>query len=202
MKWQIRKHRRMALLAVAASLLFGMASPVSAQKEKKKKKNAPASEQPGQIIPMEDQQQIDYQISQMLGAWQVGDLEKLHSFYADDVSIVNGAWAPPVLGWNNYLALYQQARTRMQQVRLDRDNSYIKVSGNVAWACYQWEFTAMSGDQPTASRGQTTLIFEKRNNRWLIVHNHTSLIETAHQAPDTPRTPPPQPGQQPSPTKP
>jgi ketosteroid isomerase-like protein len=202
MKWQPRNYGRIVpLLAVAAALLLGVASPVSAQKEKKKKKNAPASAT-GQIIPMEDQQQIDYQISQMLGAWQVGDIEKLHSFYADDVSIVNGAWAPPVLGWNNYLALYQQARTRMQQVRLDRDNSYIKVSGNVAWACYQWEFSAVSGDQPTASRGQTTLIFEKRNNRWLIVHNHTSLIETAHQAQDAPRTLPPQPVQQPSPAKP
>jgi uncharacterized protein (TIGR02246 family) len=202
MKWQPRNHGRMVLLlTVAAALVFGIASPVSAQKEKKKKKNAPASE-PSQAIPLEDQQQIDYMISQMLAAWQLGDVEKLHSYYADDVSIVNGSWAPPVLGWSNYLALYQQARTRMQQVRLDRDNSYIKVSGNFAWTCYQWEFTAMSGDQPTASRGQTTLIFEKRNNRWVIVHNHTSLIETAHQAQDGPHTPPPQPLQQPSPAKP
>jgi ketosteroid isomerase-like protein len=189
------------LLTVAVSLLLGIASPVSAQKEKKKKKNAPATET-GQAVPLEDQQQIDYMISQMLAVWQLGDVEKLHSYYADDVSIVNGSWAPPVLGWTNYLALYQQARTRMQQVRLDRDNSYIKVSGNFAWTCYQWEFTAMSGDQPTASRGQTTLVLEKRNNHWLIVHNHTSLIETARQPQDLPHTQPPQPVQQPLPAKP
>jgi uncharacterized protein (TIGR02246 family) len=183
-------QRTVLIFLAAAALIFSSASPASAQKEKKKKKNAPATDS-GSVIPLEDQQQIDYMISQMLGAWQVGDVEKLHSYFADDVSIVNGAWAPPVLGWTNYLALYQQARTRMQQVRLDRDNSYIKVSGNFAWACYQWEFTAMAGDEPTASRGQTTLIFEKRNNRWLIVHNHTSLIETAHPAP-APGTPQPQ----------
>lgn len=192
------KHfqRTMLVFLTAAALLFSMASPASAQKEKKqkKKKNAPGAET-GQIIPMEDQQQIDYMISQMLGAWQVGDVEKLHTYFADDVSIVNGAWAPPILGWANYLAVYQQARTRMQQVRMDRDNSYIKVSGNFAWACYQWEFNAVSGDEPTASRGQTTLIFEKRNGRWLIIHNHTSLIETAHAAaaPGAPQPPASQP---------
>jgi uncharacterized protein (TIGR02246 family) len=183
-------QRTVLIFLAAAALIFSSASPASAQKEKKKKKNAPATDS-GSVIPLEDQQQIDYMISQMLGAWQVGDVEKLHSYFADDVSIVNGAWAPPVLGWTNYLALYQQARTRMQQVRLDRDNSYIKVSGNFAWACYQWEFTAMAGDEPTASRGQTTLILEKRNSRWLIVHNHTSLIETAHPAP-APGAPQPQ----------
>ncbi|GAC1622854.1 MAG: hypothetical protein PVS2B2_02510 [Candidatus Acidiferrum sp.] len=193
MRWQANHLIRAVLFLVAAiALFFSSVSPASAQKEKKKKKNTPA-ETSGPIFPLEDKPQIDYLISQMLGAWQVGDIEKLHSYYADDVSIVNGAWAPPVLGWSNYLALYQQTRARMQQVRLDRDNSYIKVSGNFAWSCYQWEFSAMYGDQPTASRGQTTLVLEKRNNHWLIVHNHTSLIETAHQPPEPAHTPQTQP---------
>jgi len=44
------------------------------------------------------------------------------------------------MGWANYLAIYQQQRTRMQRVRMDRSNTVIKVAGNVAWACYQWDF--------------------------------------------------------------
>ena len=67
----------------------------------------------------------------------------------------------------------------MSQIRYDRSNTYIKVSGNVAWACYQWEFAAVVAGQGSESHGQTTLIFEKRNNHWVIVHNHTSLLETA-----------------------
>jgi uncharacterized protein (TIGR02246 family) len=193
MNSRLRQVQRTALVFLTiTAMFFSCALSASAQNEKKnkKKKNAPGAET-GHIIPMEDQQQIDYMISQMLGAWQVGDVEKLHEYFADDVSVVNGGWAPPVLGWTNYLALYQQARARMQQIRLDRDNTYIKVNGNFAWACYQWEFNALAGDQPTASRGQTTLIFEKRNGRWVIIHNHTSLIETARPAvaPGTPQPP-------------
>ena len=63
----------------------------------------------------------------------------------------------------------------MQQVRMDRYNTYIKVSGMVAWACYQWDFAGVVDGQQTESQGQTTVVLEKRNNHWVIVLNHTSL---------------------------
>jgi ketosteroid isomerase-like protein len=170
-----RNLRPAFLLLLGAVLLFVAASPAAAQKDKKKKKDAPVDATP--MIPMADQQQIDYLISEMMGAWQVGDIEKLHKDYADDVSVVNGGWAPPVIGWPSYLAQYQQQRARLQQVRMDRTNTYIKVSGTVGWVCYQWDFAGTVDGQPSTAQGQTTLILEKRNNRWVIVHNHTSLVQ-------------------------
>jgi ketosteroid isomerase-like protein len=73
--------------------------------------------------------------------------------------------------------VYQQQRARMQQVRMDRYNPHIKVSGTVAWACYQWEFAGVVDGQQTESQGQTTVVLEKRNNHWVIVLNHTSLAQ-------------------------
>jgi len=183
----------MSLLLCAAVVLV-TGAPAAAQKDKKKKNEAPApaaSNTP--VIPMSDEQQIDYMISTMLGAWQIGDVDKLHRVYADDVTIVNGIWAPPVIGWTSFLASYQQQRSRMQQVRLDRTNTFLKVDGTVACACYQWEFTGTVDGQATRSLGQTTLVMEKRNGRWVIVHNHTSLVpNTEPSVPATPgNTPPP-----------
>ena len=184
-------------LFLGAALFLACASPAAAQK--KKKTDAPADSLPS--IPMGDQQQVDYTISEMLGAWQLGDIEKLHKDYADDVSIVSGDWAPPIFTWAAYLPIYQQQRNRMQQVRMDRTNTYIKLNGNFAWACYQWDFSAVVDGQPSAARGQTTLILEKRNNHWVIVHNHTSLAPsgqpvvpanttpTAQPPPNSPSTP-------------
>src|SRR5450432_2712281 len=130
-------------VAIVTALAFACASPAAAQKDKKKK---PAAIQPADstnpLVPMSDENQIDYMISEMLGAWQVGDVDKLHKDYADDATVVNGAYAPPIVGWTNYLAVNQQQRTRMQQVRMDRSNSLIRVAGNVGWICYQWDFAA------------------------------------------------------------
>jgi ketosteroid isomerase-like protein len=169
-----RMARNIFLLLAVPVLALTVVSPAAAQK-KKKSDPPPSTDSSKMLVSLNDEQQIDYLLSEMLGAWQLGDAEKLHGDYADDVAIVNGSWAPPILGWTNYLAVYQQQRARMQQVRMDRTNTYIKVNGTVGWACYQWDFAAVVDGQPTVSQGQTTMVLEKRNNHWVIVLNHTSL---------------------------
>ena len=172
-----RAYRTAVRLVVCLGVLLVAATQAAAQqKDKKNKKDTPApSTTP--VIPLPDEQLIDYVVSTMLGAWQVGDIEKLHQCYADDVTVVSATWNPPVIGWSNYLPLYQRQRARMQQVRLDRSNSFIKVNGNSGWATYQWDFSGTVEGQPSVSQGHTTLVMEKRNDKWVIVLNHTSAAE-------------------------
>jgi len=178
-------------LAFVLALSLTMAATATAQK-KKKKDDAPPP--PSSTIPsLPDEQKIDLSIGEMLGAWQVGDIEKLHKSMADDVSVVAGTWTPPAIGWTNYLAAYQVQRARMQQVRMDRSNTLIRIAptGTVAWACYQWDFSAVVDGTPAAAEGQTTLVLEKRGDNWLIVHNHTSLVQASQ--PSAPAKVAPQP---------
>jgi len=170
-----------ALLWIAATLILCASSSNAQQKDKKKKKDAPTvdNSSANPIVPMTDEQQIDYMISEVLGAWQIGDSARMHKSYSDDVSVVNGGWAPAILGWANYEALYKLQRSKMQQVRMDRSNTYIKVNGNAAWACFQWDFAAVIEGAPSAARGQTTYVFIKKDNHWLIAHDHTSVIQAA-----------------------
>jgi ketosteroid isomerase-like protein len=183
---------RAAAFLLIFSLSLALASSAAAQK-KKKKDDTPPSPPPSVISSIPDEQKIDVAISEMLGAWQVGDTTALHKHIADDISVVNGMWAPPVIGWVNYLSAYQAQRARIQQVRLDRSNTLIRIapSAMVAWACYQWEFTAMVDGSPSAANGQTTLVLEKRADDWVIVHNHTSLVQASQ--PAAPANPAPQP---------
>jgi ketosteroid isomerase-like protein len=171
-----------AVLSAIVLVNFCAGSCVAQQKDKKKKKdNAPLvdNNSANPIVPLTDEQQLDYMISEVLGAWQIGDSARMHKDYSDDVSVVNGGWAAPILGWTNYEALYKLQRSKMQQVRMDRNNTYIHVNGNTAWACFQWEFAAVIEGTPSAARGQTTYIFIKKDNRWLIAHDHTSVVQTA-----------------------
>jgi ketosteroid isomerase-like protein len=197
-----RSLRTLLAFVICFAISFSIASPVNAQKEKKKKKDANAPADTHTTIPMADEQQIDYKISEMLGAWQLGDLDRLRQDYAEDAVFVSGVWAPPLFGLSNYLSLYQQQRAHMQQVRMDRTNTFIKVSGMVGWACYQWDFAGTVDGQPMASQGQTTLVLEKRNDRWMIVHNHTSMAApgpaTTTQPVSPANKPQPQPGKPPT----
>lgn len=169
-------HRTVLSLLLCAAVFVGFVGPAAAQQNDKKKKDSPAPDNT-RVIPLADEQQIDYMISSMLGAWQIGDVDKLHESYGEDVIVINGVWAPPTIGWTNYAALYQQQRARMQQVRMDRSNTIVKVDGTVGWATYQWDFSATVDGQPSRAQGLTTLVTEKRNNHWVIVLNHTSLAQ-------------------------
>ena len=69
---------------LGTALFLACGSPAATQQKDKKKKNAPQAADNTPIIPMGDEQAVDYTISEMLGAWQIGDIEKLRKDYADD----------------------------------------------------------------------------------------------------------------------
>ncbi len=169
------------MLTLGAAVL--LASPAFAEPQKKKKDKSAKENGDHVTIPIPDERSIDIVISEMIGAWQIGDIERLHKTYGDDVIVVSGAWEPPVVGWENYLKSYQTQRARIQSPLMERYNTYVKADGNVGWASYQWEFKATVDGNPMSARGQTTLVLEKRNGRWVIVHNHTSLVSGAPAAP-------------------
>ena len=149
----------------------------AAQKEAAEAANAPP------LIPQADDQQVDTAITEMLGAWQIGDVEMLKKYFADNLLVVSGVWEPPLMGLDKYIAAYQRQRERVHGVQLNRSNTFIRVNGNVAWAVYQWVFTGEVDGRPTGYRGHTTLVFEKRNGKWLIITNHTSIADLPQPAP-------------------
>lgn len=167
--------RALALLAVA--FLLAIAAPAHAQKTKIKQVPEPPP------APVAVNHVIDLDIAQMLGAWQIGDAEKMHKFYADDVLVVSEAWQPPIYTWANYLPAYQSQHARMAAIHLDRTNTVIRAKDNSAWATYQWELTTTVDGNKISARGDTTLVFEKRDGNWLIVLNHTSVAPDAAPAP-------------------
>jgi uncharacterized protein (TIGR02246 family) len=176
---------RIRLGIVAAALCVMCIAPVSAQK-----KNQPLPPQPtmfnngpANLVNLPDDKDIDNQISIMLGAWELGDFDKMHTIYADDVLVISGGAQPPISGWANYLTAYKQQRAHMSQVQIQRTNTYTKVSGNTAWVTYQWQFTGTVDGNATAANGHTTLAMEKRDGHWLIVLNHTSIADSAPAAP-------------------
>jgi ketosteroid isomerase-like protein len=187
-RMELPAAKKFTMIVCMLLLSLIAAGPATAQKKKKKDDTPPPA--PTNSLP--DEQKIDIAIGQMIGAWQVGDTTLMHKYYADDVSVVAGTWTPPAVGWTNYLAAYQTQRARVQQVRMDRSNTLIRIapSGQVAWACYQWEFSAVVDGSPSAAEGQTTLVLEKRGDDWVIVHNHTSLVQASQPTP--PASPAPQ----------
>jgi ketosteroid isomerase-like protein len=173
----------LAIMAIAIAVALFVGPGVWGQKKTAKQPKPPLEGQPMPAVPMPAADQIDNDIGEMLGAFQVGDLEAMHKHYADNATFVSGAYEPPIIGWQNYAAGYEHQRAAFQGMQLIRRNTIVFPHGDIAWASYQWEFFGNYNDKPYSARGQTTLVLNKVNDKWLIVHNHTSQICEAHTAP-------------------
>lgn len=187
-------RRGIALLAA----IFLISTVTAAQK---KKKDQPADTTPMPKMPLSIPDQIDINIGEMLGAFQVGDVETMHKYYTDNCVFVRGTYEPPLIGWQNYVPMYQAQRAAFGGFQIIRRDTNVFVhGGDTAWATYLWEFDAMYQGKPYSARGQTTLIFTKVGDSWLIAFNHTSeLCGTAALREPKPQQPPAQnpPGQPP-----
>ena len=160
-----------ALAGVVVILL--LCSGVWAQKSKK---NQPAPDQPLPSMPMTPNDQIEHNIGEMLAAQQLGNLELMHKYYSDNATFVSSDYGPPIVGWKNWADGYERQKAAFQQMQIVRRNTYIYIHADVAWATYQWDFSAMlATGKGYDARGQTTLVFTKVGNDWLVVHNHTAV---------------------------
>lgn len=164
------------LAAWIAALIVFVLAPTGAQAQKKQKDQAINPNATMPPIPLSIPDQLDKDVSEMLGAFQLGDVERMHKYYAENASFVSGAYAPPVLGWPSYAAQYEKERAAFQGMQIVRRNTTVFHSGDVAWMSYQWELSALYAGKPYDAKGQTTLVFVKSGDTWLIVHNHTSQI--------------------------
>jgi len=178
--------RNFALAVLVLSILFGPFSRTANAQKNKKQPPPPDTSTPAPQLPTPDQ--LDNDIGVMLGAWQIGQVETMHKYYADDATFTSGAYEPPIIGWQNYVVAYQKQRERIQSLQFIRRNTNIFFRSDFAWATYQWEFDATVDNRPMTAHGQTTLIFAKTGDKWLIVHNHTSQI--CDMSPQIPAAPP------------
>jgi ketosteroid isomerase-like protein len=165
-------------LAILALLMIVAATPAAAQKKKKNQDDAAAAQAASNesSLARPDATVVEQTVGEFLGYWQIGDIDMLHRYFADNVAVVSGAWEPPIIGWDKYLAAYQAQRARVSGGRMDRTNTFSNVTGNTAWVTYQWTYTAVVDGKPSVSHGHTSLVLNKQADRWVIVLNHTSQV--------------------------
>ena len=81
-----------------AALLLASSFAMAGHPAQKNKKDTSEPAPPMPAIAGSDSQQIDHDIGEMLGAFQVGDVEAMHKYYADNATFVSGSYAPPLAG--------------------------------------------------------------------------------------------------------
>jgi uncharacterized protein (TIGR02246 family) len=123
---------------------------------------------------------VDETLNQWINAFQDEDAEMLASVMGDDPDMIffgtdaQERW----VGKDDFIASQKEFFEATSESKIELYNKTIKVSGSgtVAWSTCMMKWDVMSGDQPMHLEGiRFTMVFEKRDNNWIIVQGHGSV---------------------------
>ena len=111
-------------------------------------------------------------------AWERRDPAFIDAYYAHDPHGVFFFERRQLVGWPQVDSLYQAmfASAARGEVHSKFDVLDVGARGDVAWvaADFRLEVVEAAGDT-TVDEGRQTVVFERRDGRWVVVHRHTSF---------------------------
>jgi ketosteroid isomerase-like protein len=111
-------------------------------------------------------------------AWQTLDPAKAAPLYAKDATLAFYDIAPlKFTGWAEYAQGTAQIFAGFSSLKITiNDDLRTERRGNVAWATATFRADIVNKDgSQVALDGRWTLIWERRGDEWLIVHEHGSV---------------------------
>lgn len=111
-------------------------------------------------------------------AWRARDMDFIRSFYAHDPDMLLFFERRQLRGWDDVETLYGNmfAHALPGSVKSTYSNVDTKASGGLAYANANFHLTVTNpeGEEMT-DEGRVTVVFERRDDRWVVIHRHTSF---------------------------
>ncbi len=63
-----------------------------------------------------------------------------------------------------------------ENIHTEMKDPLVTINGNVGWITYYWSDSGVSGGKAFTSKGKSTRIFVKENNKWLCIHGHYTIL--------------------------
>ena len=108
-------------------------------------------------------------------SFETNDMETLNKIWSHDESVLIFESGGMNKGWKDYRDHHLAPELKaFKNTKFSVTDTSVKVEGKTAWATYKYALSADYKERKIASNGLGTMVFEKTNGKWLIVHSHTS----------------------------
>ena len=112
----------------------------------------------------------------MWNAIEKGDINRYASYIHEDFtqfgeydSILRSGKVAEIKGIKDWIDSSTPIHTEMNEPK-------VTINGNTAFITYYWSDSGTTDGIPFATRGKSTRIFVKENNKWLCIHGHYTLL--------------------------
>jgi len=93
----------------------------------------------------------------------------------DHIQCIHPGW-PPLSGWRAVMASWDAIFRNPVQIRFDLSDVKVHVKGDLAWVLLTENIATPLGDERTITPIVAVNLFERVEDRWLMVHHHASHI--------------------------
>jgi uncharacterized protein (TIGR02246 family) len=111
-------------------------------------------------------------------AWERRDMGFIRNYFAHDDDMLLFFERRQLRGWRDVETLYENmfAHARPGSVTSTYSNLKVDARGSMAYVAANFELQATSPEGESATdSGRVTVVFEKRDGDWRVVHRHTSF---------------------------
>jgi len=120
--------------------------------------------------------EVEQTFDRYVQGWNQGSVEILADIYAHDAKII-AYWPDPsnpsVQGWDAIKKSLEDVFTRIHGMALDFKERQVEVYGDVALLTSTW--TWKEAEAPMFEHGRASFMFQRRNHKWVVVHEHSSI---------------------------
>ena len=120
-------------------------------------------------------------------AYAAKDLDKMMSLFSDDPDFVfigtgEDEW---VQGYEDLKKGFKRDFRQADEIDVGFENLLISSSQNVVWASMRMMMNAVVSGEEVIMVGRLSIVAEKRDNEWFIVHLHFSLPASGQEEGDS-----------------
>jgi ketosteroid isomerase-like protein len=112
------------------------------------------------------------------GAWERRDMEFIEEYYAHDPGMLLFFERRQLRGWERVKTLYENMFSHASRGEVESTHSNVRV-GAVGGMTYVASNFRLEVKEPSGGRsvdeGRSTVVFERRDGNWVVVHRHTSF---------------------------
>jgi uncharacterized protein (TIGR02246 family) len=111
-------------------------------------------------------------------AWEARDMEFVRDYFAHDPDMLLFFERRQLTGWRDVETLYENmfAHARPGSVTSGVSNLRVKAKGDMAYVAANFHLTVTNPEgEEMADTGRASVVFERREGKWKVVHRHTSF---------------------------
>lgn len=119
---------------------------------------------------------IKQTLTEMWDAIEKEDLERYASFIHPDFTQFGEYDSVLQIGKDKEISGIAAWVEEASEIHTEMLEPVVTIQGNTAWIVYYWKDRGITEQGSFSTRGKSTRIFVKENNKWLCIHGHYTLL--------------------------